>query len=162
MAFVSILGRRLNRPMLNFGFSGSGRMETEVGQYFAEIDPSIYVIDCLANMGAVPIESNCKALIHQLRTAHPDTPILLLDQRHPPQEALVPTIQAESERMSVAQKSAYDALISEGIKNLHYHPGTNLIGSDGEATVDGSHPSDLGMMRYTDALEPTLQKLIAL
>ncbi len=61
MAFVSILGRRLDTPMLNFGFSGSGRMEVEVGQFFAELDPAIYVIDCLANMAAVPVQANCEA-----------------------------------------------------------------------------------------------------
>ena len=53
--------------MLNFGFSGSGRMEIEVGQYFAELDPAIYVIDCLGNMAAVPVKANCEALVHQLR-----------------------------------------------------------------------------------------------
>jgi lysophospholipase L1-like esterase len=35
-----------------------------------------------------------------------------------------------------------------------------VIGSDGEATVDGSHPTDLGMVRYADALEPDLKKLL--
>ncbi len=160
MAFVSILGRRLDQPMLNFGFSGSGRMETEVGQYFAELDPTIYVIDCLANMAVVPIESNCKALIHQLRTAHPDTPILLLEDRLPPAGDFLPHLLSEHRRICAAQKAAYDALIAEGIKNLHYQTGENFLGPDGEATVDGDHPSDLGMQRYADALEPILRKLL--
>jgi hypothetical protein len=36
-----------------------------------------------------------------------------------------------------------------------------LLGSDGEAATDGSHPSDLGMMRYADAYALALQPLLA-
>jgi hypothetical protein len=36
MCFVNILGRRLDRPMLNFGFSGNGKMEVEVAKFLAE------------------------------------------------------------------------------------------------------------------------------
>jgi lysophospholipase L1-like esterase len=47
------------------------------------------------------------------------------------------------------------------VKNLHYLTGgDSLIGADGEGTTDGSHPNDLGMMRYADALEPALRALL--
>ena len=139
MAFVSILSRRLDKPMLNFGFSGSGRMEVEVGQFFAELDPAIYVIDCLGNMAAVPVKANCEALVHQLRAAHPDTPILLAEEHRRPGSDLIPAFDAEHKRLC-AQKAAYDTLTAAGVKNLLYLTGENVIGADGEATVDGSHP----------------------
>ncbi|UCF38722.1 MAG: SGNH/GDSL hydrolase family protein, partial [Acidobacteriota bacterium] len=41
----AILGRRLDRPVINLGFSGNGRMEPEVGALLAELDPAVYVID---------------------------------------------------------------------------------------------------------------------
>jgi lysophospholipase L1-like esterase len=34
------------------------------------------------------------------------------------------------------------------------------LGSDGEATVDGTHPTDLGFMRMADAIEPTLHRAL--
>ncbi len=48
-----------------------------------------------------------------------------------------------------ALRKAYDNLISAGISNLHYLPakdmlGNDMLGNDGEGTVDGSHPTDLG------------------
>ncbi|MCA9064872.1 MAG: SGNH/GDSL hydrolase family protein, partial [Planctomycetaceae bacterium] len=55
MPHPSILGRRLNRPVLNLGFSGNGRMEAEVGQFLCELDPAVFVIDCLPNIGAAEV-----------------------------------------------------------------------------------------------------------
>ena len=52
---------------------------------------------------------------------------------------------------------AIDAL---GDANVTFVKDAPFLGSDGEATVDGSHPNDLGMMRYADALEPTLRAVL--
>ena len=56
-------------------------------------------------------------------------------------------------------KKAYDILVKE-IPNLYYIEGESLLGEDTEATVDGSHPSDLGMYRYAVAVEPTIAKAL--
>jgi hypothetical protein len=57
-------------------------------------------------------------------------------------------------------KKAYESLTSAGVKNLHYLPGDGLLGDDGEGTVDGSHPTDLGFMRQADAFEKVLRPLL--
>ena len=59
-------------------------------------------------------------------------------------------------------RAAYDSLLAEGVKRLHYLTGTGLLGDDGEATVDGSHPTDLGMKRYADAYEKALRPILRL
>ena len=41
-----------------------------------------------------------------------------------------------------------------------YVPGDGLLGDDGEAAVDASHPTDLGFVRQADALEPVLRKAL--
>ena len=43
------------------------------------------------------------------------------------------------------------------MEGLTYVPDAPFLGTDGEGTVDGSHPNDLGMVRYADALEPVLR-----
>ena len=40
MCHTAILGRRLDRPVINLGFSGNGRMEIEVARLLAELDAS--------------------------------------------------------------------------------------------------------------------------
>mgnify|MGYP003725804593 CR=1 FL=1 len=48
------------------------------------------------------------------------------------------------------------------MKNLLYLEGENQLGDDGEATVDSSHPTDLGFMRMADAFEPVLRQALKL
>jgi hypothetical protein len=161
MAFCAILGRRLDRPMLNFGFSGNGRMEIEVARFLAELDPAIFVLDCMGNMLKLPIKPRTIEVTKYLREKHPQTPILMLEERINP-DAVVMKEKFESHRERCAEmRAAYDELVADGIGDLHYQKGDDLIGADGEGTVDGSHPNDLGMMRYADALEPTLRALLS-
>jgi lysophospholipase L1-like esterase len=159
MAFPAILGRRLNRPMLNFGFSGNGRTEVEVAKFLAEIDASMFVLDCMANMGVLPVSERTEAVVKLLREKRPEMPILLLET-HPWASALTPNHDELRAKKSAELRKAYANLTNAGVKNLHYRTGDDLIGTDGEGTVDGSHPSDLGMIRYADALEPDLRKLL--
>ncbi|MDQ3439864.1 MAG: SGNH/GDSL hydrolase family protein, partial [Planctomycetota bacterium] len=161
MSFVNLLGRRLNRSMLNFGFSGNGRMELEVGRFLAELDPAVYVIDCVANTPPEQITQRTGPLVKLLRNVHPSTPILLLEQRAWANHPLVPHQAQSHAEKCAALRAAFDALIAQGVTNLHYRTGGDeLIGADGEGTTDGSHPNDLGMMRYADALEPSLRALL--
>ena len=50
--------------------------------------------------------------------------------------------------------------MNAGIGNLYYLDGDYLLGEDGEAATDGSHPNDLGMVRYADAYEPVLRSIL--
>ena len=86
---------------------------------------------------------------------------LLLEQRASANSVLVPSQAKSHVEKCAALRGAYDELIDTGMKNLHYRTGGDeLIGADGEGTTDGSHPSDLGMVRYADALELTLRALL--
>ena len=63
----------------------------------------------------------------------------------------------------IADKNAalahlFDRLVSAGEQGLFYGPGEGLIGTDGEATVDGCHFTDLGMMRYVEKLLPVVKE----
>jgi hypothetical protein len=52
-------------------------------------------------------------------------------------------------------------VVGAGIGGLSYLPGDLQLGDDGEATVDGSHPTDLGFVRMADAFEAALRPLLA-
>ena len=58
-----------------------------------------------------------------------------------------------------ALKAAYESLKKSGIKNLYYLPGEHLFGDDGEGSVDGSHPTDLGFMRQAEIFAKVLGPL---
>ncbi|MCX6361083.1 MAG: SGNH/GDSL hydrolase family protein [Armatimonadetes bacterium] len=156
MAHTAILGRRLDRGVINLGFSGSGRMEAAVADLLAELDPAAYVIDCLWNMaGMSDVEMTEKVtyLAKALRKAHPNTPILFVGQSN------IHSGGKESHASQV-QAQAVAALKQAGVTGLHVAPGADLLHGD-EGTVDGVHPTDLGFVQHADALEPLLRKLLA-
>jgi lysophospholipase L1-like esterase len=160
MAFPSILGRRLDVPVVNLGFSGNGRMESEVGALLSELDACVYCIDCLPNMRGPEVARRAGPLVRQLRTARPQVPIVLVEDRTYTNTPFLPSHRERHTASRTALKAAYEQLVSEGVKHLHYVEGEHLLGDDGEAATDGSHPSDLGMMRMADALEPVLRPLV--
>src|SRR5690606_5312217 len=82
MAWTAILERKLGIPMINLGFSGNGQLEKELIDLIAEIDASVFVLDCLPNLGGFkPEEVNKRILasVNTLREKHPKTPIILTD-----------------------------------------------------------------------------------
>src|SRR5262249_29415705 len=81
MVHTAILGRRLERPVINLGFSGNGRMEREMAELLAELAPAVYVLDCLPNMDAALVAQRVEPFVRTLRKARPDTPILLVEDR---------------------------------------------------------------------------------
>ena len=61
-----------------------------------------------------------------------------------------------------ALHAAFKRLVAAGLKDLYYLPGEELLGDDGEGTVDSLHPSDLGFMRQAAAFEPLLKAILHL
>ncbi|MGW8178576.1 MAG: SGNH/GDSL hydrolase family protein, partial [bacterium] len=157
MPHPAILGRRLDCPVVNLGFSGNGLMEPEVGALLAELDPVIYVIDCLPNMTSETVAERAEPLVRQLRSAHSRTPIVLVEDRTYANAAFVPERQARNRGSRAELRKAYRRLLEAGVSDLFYLEGKGLLGEDREDTVDSSHPSDLGFMRMSDVFEPVLR-----
>ena len=160
LAFPAILGRRLKRPTINLGFSGNGRMEAEVASLLAEIDPCAFVIDCLPNMNEITVSERTVPLIKKLREAHDKTPILLVEDRSFTNTPFFPSRKIHHHKSRKALKKVYAELTDSGVGYLYYLNGDHLLGDDGEGATDGSHPNDLGMVRYADAYEPVLRSML--
>lgn len=159
MPHPAILGRRFNRPVINLGFSGNGKMELEVGQFLCELDPAVYVIDCLPNMVADEVAKRTEPLVKQLRQARPETPILLVEDRTYTNAPFFPSRQQRQAESRKALRQAYERLVDGGVERIGYLEGEKLLGDDREDTTDGSHPSDLGFYRHANAFEGPLRTL---
>ena len=161
MVHSAILGRRFNWPTVNLGFSGNGKMEPEMAGLLAELDPSVYVLDCLPNMVADEIKERVEPCVRKLRAAHPDTPIVLVEDRTMQDSFLIAgRMEWYHLKDRAALKAAYESLKKSGVKNLYYIPGEHLLGDDGEGSVDGSHPTDLGSMRQAEIFAQVLGPLL--
>lgn len=160
MVHTAILQRRLNYPVINLGFSGNGRMEPEMAKLFAELDPAVYVLDCLPNMGAAEVTERVEPFVATVRAAHPETPILLVEDRSYTDSFLVTSKRERNTSSREALRGAFDRLTKAGTRNLHYLAGEKLLNADGEGTVDSSHPTDLGFVQQADAIETALRPIL--
>ena len=77
MAFVNIVGRMLDVPVVNLGFSGGCFMELEMSEHLAAIDASCYVLECPDDMDATTV---CEPFINNLRTSRPNVPIVMAEK----------------------------------------------------------------------------------
>jgi len=162
MVHTAILGRRFDRPVINLGFSGNGRMDPAVGELMCEIDASVFVIDCLPNMDAKAVAERTIPLVKQLRAARPDAAIVLVEDRPFTNTWIRPSRQTFHAENHAALKKAFDELRASGAPRLYYIPGDKLLGDDSEGATDASHPSDLGFMRQADVFEPVLREALGL
>ena len=161
MVHTAILGRTFDRPVINLGFSGNGRMDAAVGDLLVKIDAAVYVIDCLPNMSAALTRERTIPLVKQLRAARPDTPIVLVEDRRNTNSWILPARDKHHTDNHAALREAFAALQKEGVKGLHYVEGDDLLGHDAEGATDGSHPSDLGFVRQAHLFEPVLRTALA-
>jgi len=157
MVHTAQLGRRLDLPVINLGFSGNGKMDAAVGDFLAQIDAAVYVIDCLPNMTPAEVTAKCAPLVKQLRAARPGTPIVLVEDRRHTNSWIMPARAKFHDENHAALHAVYDGLQKEGIEGLFYIPGDHLYGDDTEEATDASHASDLGFFRQSDAMEPILR-----
>ncbi len=161
MVHTAILGRWLDRPVVNLGFSGNGKMHAEVAEYLVQVDAAAYVIDCLPNMSAPDVEKRCVPLVEQIRSTRPDTPIILVEDRRNTNDWILPQRRTHHDHNHAALKAAYEKLKEANVKNLYYIPGDSLYGDDTDGATDGSHASDLGFMRQAKIFRPVIEDALS-
>lgn len=160
MVHTAILGRRLGREIINLGFSGNGRMEPELAELVETLDPAVFVFDCLPNMDAKLIDERLVPFVQRIRAKHPKTPILLVEDRFYQNKAFSPRLATRNARNHEAHDRAWNRLLELKVQHLHRLKAAELLGDDGEGTVDGSHPTDLGFFRQANAFEKVLSPLL--
>jgi hypothetical protein len=156
MAYPAILGRMLDHPVTNLGFSGNARMELPLARLLAEMEASVFVLDCLPNMSDVMVAERAEPFVRELR-ARRSEPIVLIENIVYQSGWIDGSGPAVSAKKNAALRRAYESLVASGVADLHCVPGDGLLGDDGEATVDGTHPTDLGFLRMAEAIAPTLR-----
>ncbi|MEG1564448.1 MAG: SGNH/GDSL hydrolase family protein [Bacteroides sp.] len=161
MAWSNVLNRKMEHPLINLGFSGNGKLEKEMLSLLGELDARVYVLDCLPNIsgGRFPVYDLVMAAIHQLRTARPQTPILLVEHAGFPNMGINVERKKETDEVNQASRQAYEALLAEGVKSLYYLSREEMS-YPADGWVDVIHPSDWGMMAYATAYEKKLREIL--
>lgn len=152
MVFTSIISRKLNIDCINFGFSGNGRMDPPIAELISGIKASYYVIDCLPNMTAKMVTDSMIPLATAIRAKNPKTPIVFIENVEYTRAIFQASLLNSMNEKNQALRTEFDKLVKAGMKDLIYISAAGSIGTDSEGTVDGTHLTDLGYLRYADYL----------
>ena len=163
MAWTNILSRKLDYPVINLAFSGNGPLEKELVDLIDEIDASLYIFDCLPNMGTLSSEEVVNRTVYgvkKLREKH-KAPILIVDHIGYRNDETNKSTKEAADPMNTASRQAFDSLVQFGIKNI-YHLHKDSINFPDDGCVDNIHPNDLGMQVYADAYEKKIREILSM
>lgn len=165
LAWPAILGRDLELPVVNLGFSGNGRLEMPIINLMGKIEAKLFILDCMPNLGAQTLypeeelRKRINAAIETLQRQQKDVPILLVEHSGGNTNHILDTEKNEEFRRSSAILSKiYKELKDKGTKNI-YLLTTKAIGMGINSTVDGAHPNDIGMMEHAIAFGKIYRKI---
>jgi lysophospholipase L1-like esterase len=162
MAYPSIIGRMLDWPTINLGFSGNAKSEPEMARLLAELNPALYVLDSLPNLEPAEVAERVEPFVKTIRAAHPTTPIILVENVTYTNSAFLESRRARVTASNELLRKLYHKMQAAGDRTVFYVPSSALLGKDGEDTVDGTHPTDLGFLRMAEGISPVVQKALKL
>lgn len=158
LLWTSILARRLDIPVVNLGFSGSGKMEDRLLECVSSIDASAYVLDTIGNMPPELIDARFENFVRELNRRRPETPILVtangwvFDDDYRARAAHVKAVYAKLKAEDPVKWKKFRFAGDYG----------SGIAPDAEGTVDGVHLNDLGSFRVAGYLAPIIAEMLGL
>ena len=166
MAWTALLQQRLDRPLINLGFSGSGKLEPSVIALMQEIDARVYVLYCIPNLtahagiSAPELENRILTAVNAVNEKRPHVPVLLVDHSGGTENGIIDTTARHVyENANKVLQQSFDKMKAAGITGI-YLLTNKEIGLSVYSTVDGLHPNDVGMMEYANAYEKSLQAIL--
>ena len=160
MAHTNIISRWLNRECVNLGFSGNALLDLEIAEVMAGVDASVYVLDFVPNANVQQMKERADKFYTIIRSRHPDTPVIFLEDPIFTHTRFDQRIAEEVAQKNETVNAVFQSLKKRGEKNIYMISSKDMLGHDGEATVDGVHFTDLGMMRYAELVCPIIKKHI--
>lgn len=152
MAHTNILSRMLNREVINLGFSGNGQLDSEIAEMMTGYDASLFILDFMPNVDAKMIKEKAEKFFDTLRSKSPMIPILVIENPIFPYSEFDLVAAQQIEANNNELRNFFKSRVRKGDKNIYLITADKIIGSDGEATVDGIHFTDLGFKRCADYL----------
>jgi len=160
MAGTNMLSRKLDREVINLGFSGNALLDYEIAELMAAYPtPGVYVMDNIPNGSPELTHEKLGNFVKILRDAHPETPIVFVEG------PMYPGVRFDTGRDTFAN-SRNEALREEfakfrkaGMKNIYLVSSAKMLQDDNIGTIEGTHFTDIGFTNWTEVLYPTLNKL---
>ena len=140
--YSAIIGRKLDAPIINMGYSGSCRGEPEIAEAIAELDLAMYISEFDHNMKDPELlRERLWNFLSIIREKNPNLPIILMSRPF-----FVEYRREFTESTMKVVKSTYEAMVAKGDKNVYFISGMDIFEMEDrfDYSIDGVHPTDLG------------------
>ncbi|MGN6801058.1 MAG: SGNH/GDSL hydrolase family protein [Ginsengibacter sp.] len=162
LTWSAILGRKLDRPVINLGFAGGQRLSKKIIDLLTGIDAQIYVITCPSE-GAYSSPQEAKedlvAVVQQVKEKKPEIPLLLVAPNGNIDDYLNIQHHYEDSLSNAIAENAYDALKAKGVNDI-YLLDNNSIKLNINSLADSTDLNDIGMQQYANAVEKIIRKVL--
>ncbi|MCM1504381.1 MAG: SGNH/GDSL hydrolase family protein [Muribaculum sp.] len=159
MAYPARLQRIFGVEAANLGASGQCKLEDFFADVAADSEADAFIFDTFSNPSAEQIDERLEPFVKKIRAAHPTTPLIFLQTEIRESGNFDTTKRKfESEKREAASRGMKK--IMDTYDNVYFiNPGMPL-GTDHEATVDGVHPTDLGLDRVVSHIAPIIKEIL--
>ena len=159
MAPLARLSRMLGVDFVNFSYSGQGKMEPESAAVLADCKTDAIICYCFGNTSPQQIEERVDGFVESVAKAHPDKAIIFL----PPLLNGKNLLDLKKREQAIAKREVLHRkmhVLTKKFKNVYYIDIPDADGGDGEASIDNSHPNDLGFERILQCYAPKIAKIL--
>ncbi|MDX5478591.1 MAG: hydrolase, partial [Cyclobacteriaceae bacterium] len=158
MAWTTILQQAIDMPLVNLGFSGNGLLEKELIDWISAKESSLIILDCLPNL--VPgkgiaddeIRARIQYAARKLRSDNSKVPVLFTAHAGYSDQYVDHSRRELVTKLNTILLEELDKLWKQGVNGIH-HLSSEAIGLDQFDFVDGTHPTDGGMLKYAKAYQ---------
>ncbi|MBN2862667.1 MAG: hypothetical protein JXN62_05870, partial [Bacteroidales bacterium] len=156
-AYANMVGRKVDRPIINLGFSGNARGDLEIAEYISTLDISALVYDYDHNAPDTAfLKMTHEPFFRVIRSAKPDLPVIMMSR--PGYEKWSDIARGNTQVVMTTYLNA----LSKGDRNVYFIDGKTLFGTqDRDAcSVDGTHPNDIGFLRIAEIVSAVLKEIL--
>jgi len=150
LATTNVISRVLNKDVLNYGFSGAGLLEKEVGEIIASrSNIDLLIIDAEANAGCDKwMAENFELFLNEFYKNYPELKVIVMNKIQMNIDEYIPRNKRIKDYYESFLRRMVNKYKKKGkeiyfVDNYHLFNNKELHWS--EYTVDGVHPNDLGM-----------------
>ena len=158
LAHTNIISRGTELECLNFGFSGNGHLEENIGDILSKIDAKLFIIECMQNVNVQLIKDRIELLVKSIRK-NQDAPIVFVNEPQFKYNDLNQLFCQDQIAKNRQLEIEYKKFRKKKISNIYLINEPYAFGEDDEGTVDGVHFNDLGFQRYANYLMKNLKFL---
>lgn len=157
LTYTAQLSRNLGIDFVNFGFSGECKMQPQFLAFLKTVEADAFIFDAFSNPTIEEIKERLDNFVAEMVKAHPGKPLIFLQTpNHYSKSLSLSTYNKRKVRTEESRKMMI--ALSKRYKDVYYLEIENVLGED--ATIDNSHPSDLGFHRFVQAYQPKIAKVL--